>query len=283
MPVKKLTFIFNVPALISHNQQKITNMNLCCWPFVSSGTAHVQENKKQKNSLNPINQALKYCTIILVEATTSHRPETSSLKAVYEYRSLAQGQSKRPSLLSLVLAFFFSAPSLASGSALAALPAFIAPVLFLILVVNDLHLQAADVERYGAQPEEGSAGHYSRVEQHSRQREEHDPPQSQKTAHVRRSTERHAHSAQDEERWGRKGRNLSEQEFRSESDRYSGKGLSRKRYSTISSLSAHVTLYKRNNADPCCQETIPEPGQKSCKKMKKNWCYPFICLDAWKD
>lgn len=78
--------------------------------------------------------------------------------------------------------------------------------------MNDLHLQAADVERYGTQPEEGSAGHYSRVEQHSRQREEHDPPQSQKTAHVRRSAERHAHSAQDEECCGRIGRNLSGQE-----------------------------------------------------------------------
>lgn len=71
-------------------------MNLCQRPFVSSGTAHVQVYKKHKNSLNPINQALEYCTVILVEAATPHRPETSSLKAVYEYRALAQAQSKRP-------------------------------------------------------------------------------------------------------------------------------------------------------------------------------------------
>lgn len=171
---------------------------------------------RNKNSLNPI----EYCTIMLVEATTPHRPEPSvafCLKAVYEYRTLAPGQCKRhlsskSPLISLVLAFFFRTSSLAPGSALGALPALISPVLFLVLVVNDLHLQAADVERYGTQPEEGSAGHHSSLEQHSGQREEHDPPQSQKTDHVRRSTERHTNSAQDEERCGTKGTKLSEQE-----------------------------------------------------------------------
>lgn len=274
------------------------------WIYVPlQAVAHVQK----LTQLKPI----EYCTLMLVKATTPHRPEPSvafCLKAVYEYRTLAPGQCKRHfnsefPLVSLVLAFFFRTSSLAPGSALGALPALISPVLFLILVlvVNDLHLQAANVERYGAQPEEGSAGHHSRLEQHSGEREEHDPPQSQKTDHVWRSTERHTHSAQDEERCGTKGTKLSEQEKdlglsqmfltlthkhdraereKTESMHKNKTKERRKRCSTISSLSAHIALYKRNNADPCCQETIPEPGQKSCRKQINEWT-PLLKLSVY--
>lgn len=86
---------------------------------------------------------------------------------------------------------------------LTSLPAF--PALFLILsllvLVYDLHLQTADVERYSAEPEEGDTGHRGALEQQRRHRQQHHPPQGEEAAEVRGSTERHAHASQDEEGW----------------------------------------------------------------------------------
>lgn len=84
---------------------------------------------------------------------------------------------------------------------LAALPALFL-VLPLLLLVDDLHLQAADVEGYRAEPEEGDAAHHRALEQQRRHRQQHHPPEGEDAADVRGAAERHTHTSQDEEGWG---------------------------------------------------------------------------------
>lgn len=81
---------------------------------------------------------------------------------------------------------------------LAALPALLL-ILSLLVLVDDLHLQPADVERYRAQPEEGDAADRCALEQQSRHRHQHHPPQSKEAADVRGAAKRHANASQDEE------------------------------------------------------------------------------------
>lgn len=81
---------------------------------------------------------------------------------------------------------------------LAALPALLL-ILSLLVLVDDFHLQPADVQRYRAQPEEGDAAHGCALEQQSRHRHQHHPPQGEEAADVRGAAERHAHASQDEE------------------------------------------------------------------------------------
>lgn len=165
------------------------------WPFVKLVFRNIRNTDANKSN--------KSSTIILEESASPHRPEASSTFSLLsqfvntEVWFWIGGDGLADFESSLVLAFF----SVASGPAFGTLAAFVCSVLFIILVVDDLHLQPADVERYCAQPEEGSAGHHSRVEQHCWQRQKHDPSQRKKTGHIWRSTEWHTHPAQDEERW----------------------------------------------------------------------------------
>lgn len=76
------------------------------------------------------------------------------------------------------------APELAP---LAAFPALLL-VLCLVLLVDDLHLQAADVQRYRTEPEEGDAAHHGALEQHGWHRQQHQPPQGKQAANVRGAT-----------------------------------------------------------------------------------------------
>lgn len=62
-------------------------------------------------------------------------------------------------------------------------------ILSLLVLVYDLHLQATDVQRYRAEPEEGDAAHRSTLEQQSWHRQQHHPPQGQKAAKIGHPTE----------------------------------------------------------------------------------------------
>lgn len=81
---------------------------------------------------------------------------------------------------------------------LAALPALIL-ILSLLPLMDDLHLQAADVERYCTEPEEGDAAHRGALEQQRWHRQQHHPPQGKKAANVRGTAKRHTHTSQDKE------------------------------------------------------------------------------------
>lgn len=91
-------------------------------------------------------------------------------------------------------------------SVFASLPAVLALVLVLrlLLVVYDLHLEAADVERHRAEPEEGDAAHCGALEKQRRHGQEHHPPQGEEAADVRGAAEWHAHASKDEEGWAKK-------------------------------------------------------------------------------
>lgn len=86
-------------------------------------------------------------------------------------------------------------------ASLSALPALLL-ILSLLILMDDLHLEAADVERYRAKPEEGDTAHHCALEQQSRHRQQHHPPQGEEAADVGGTAKRHTHASQDEKGLG---------------------------------------------------------------------------------
>lgn len=68
---------------------------------------------------------------------------------------------------------------------LPALSALILVLPLLVPLVDDLHLQAADVQRYCTEPEEGDGAHSRSLEQQRWHRQQHHPPQGKEAANVR--------------------------------------------------------------------------------------------------
>lgn len=89
------------------------------------------------------------------------------------------------------------------AAVLASIAALLALFTLVVVLVDDLHLQAADVEGYGAQPEKTHAAHHGALDQQGGHGEQHQPPQGQEAAHVGGAAEGHAGAAQDEEGCGK--------------------------------------------------------------------------------
>lgn len=85
-------------------------------------------------------------------------------------------------------------------TAFAPLPTVLALIVIfsLLLLVYDLHLQAANVEWYCAEPEEGNAAHCGALEEQGRHGEQHHPAQGEEAADVRGTAKWHTHASQDE-------------------------------------------------------------------------------------
>lgn len=80
------------------------------------------------------------------------------------------------------------------------------PALFLVLsllLVDDLHFQAADVERYCTEPEEGGAAHHGALEQQRWHGQQQHPPQGKEASNVWGGAERHTCTSQQKEGWGK--------------------------------------------------------------------------------
>lgn len=71
-------------------------------------------------------------------------------------------------------------------------------VIFSLLLVYDLHLQAANVERYCAEPEEGNSAHCGALKEQGRHGEKHHPAQADEAADIRGTAKWHTKASQDE-------------------------------------------------------------------------------------
>lgn len=159
--------------------------------------------KKSSNSLFPLSQWSLHRSHTHSHTFTHMRGNPESKQHTHAFPLSIQPLLR--SLAVIVLTVMMSAvvgaavaPVLAP---LAALPALLL-ILSLLVLMDDFHLQPADVQRYRAQPEEGDAGHGCALEQQSRHRHQHHPPQGEEAADVWGAAERHAHASQDEEGWG---------------------------------------------------------------------------------